>query len=85
MSENECHLDFWEARSHAVAITVNPDCRVLELQVPGLPDVDSNASKPAGPNTPSTVSVLVGKEGFAAGKHYWEVEVGQQQDWVVGV
>ncbi|XP_076219614.1 butyrophilin subfamily 2 member A1-like [Aptenodytes patagonicus] len=78
-------LDFWEARSHAVPITVNPDCRVLELQVPGAPGVESNASEPAGPNAPSTVPVLVGKEGFAAGKHYWEVEVGQQQDWVLGV
>ncbi|XP_075381843.1 butyrophilin subfamily 2 member A1-like [Mycteria americana] len=78
-------LDFWEARSHAVPITVNPDCRVLELQVPGAPGVESHASEPAGPNTPSTVPILVAKEGFAAGKHYWEVEVGQQQDWVLGV
>lgn len=53
--------------------------------MPGAPGVESNASEPAGPNGPSTVPVLVGKEGFAAGKHYWEVEVGQQQDWVLGV
>uniref|UniRef100_A0A8B9Z2P0 Uncharacterized protein n=1 Tax=Buteo japonicus TaxID=224669 RepID=A0A8B9Z2P0_9AVES len=66
-------------------ITVDPDCRVLELQVPGTPDVESSASEPAGPNAPSTVPVLLGKEGFAAGKHYWEVEVGQQHDWVLGV
>ncbi|KAK4806702.1 hypothetical protein QYF61_027703, partial [Mycteria americana] len=78
-------VNFWEARSHAVPITVNPDCRVLELQVPGAPGVESHASEPAGPNTPSTVPILVAKEGFAAGKHYWEVEVGQQQDWVLGV
>ncbi|XP_054664427.1 butyrophilin subfamily 2 member A1-like [Grus americana] len=82
----KAELDFWEARSHAVPITVNADCRVLELQVPGAsPNVESNVSEPAGPNAPSTVPVLVGKEGFAAGKHYWEVEVGQQPDWVVGV
>ncbi|XP_072703757.1 butyrophilin subfamily 2 member A1-like [Ciconia boyciana] len=81
----KAELDFWEARSHAVPITVNPDCRVLELQVPGAPGVESHASEPAGPNTPSTVPILVAKEGFAAGKHYWEVEVGQQQDWVLGV
>ncbi|XP_074994887.1 butyrophilin subfamily 2 member A1-like [Calonectris borealis] len=81
----KAELDFWEARSHAVPITVNPDCRVLELQVPGAPDVESNASEPAGPNAPSTVPVLVGTEGFAAGKCYWEVEVDQQQDWVLGV
>ncbi|KAM9591714.1 butyrophilin subfamily 2 member A1-like [Morphnus guianensis] len=71
--------------SPPVPVTVDPDCRVLELQVPGTPDVESNASEPAGPNAPSTVPVLLGKEGFAAGKHYWEVEVGQQQDWVLGV
>lgn len=53
--------------------------------MPGAPAVESNASEPAGPNAPSPVPVLVGKEGFAAGKHYWEVEVGQQQDWVLGV
>ncbi|XP_040398535.1 butyrophilin subfamily 3 member A2-like [Cygnus olor] len=78
-------LDFWEARSHAVFITVNPDCRVLELPVPGAPKVEDTSSEPAGLNSPSTVPVLVGKEGFTAGKHYWEVEVGQQQDWVLGV
>nr|XP_009930466.1 PREDICTED: butyrophilin subfamily 2 member A1-like [Opisthocomus hoazin] len=78
-------LDFWEARSHAVPITVNADCQVLELQVPGAPDVGSNTSEPAVPNAASTVPVLVGKAGFSAGKHYWEVDVGQQQDWVLGV
>ncbi|XP_066843361.1 butyrophilin subfamily 2 member A1-like isoform X2 [Anser cygnoides] len=81
----KAELDFWEARSHAVFITVNPDCRVLELPVPGAPKVEDTSSEPAGLNSPSTVPVLVGKEGFASGKHYWEVEVGQQQDWVLGV
>ncbi|XP_014817035.1 PREDICTED: butyrophilin subfamily 2 member A2-like [Calidris pugnax] len=92
MTENRSHLerikaelDCWEARSCAVPITVNHECRVLELQVPGLPDVESDTAGSAGPNTPSTVPVLVGKEGFASGKHYWEVEVGQEQDWVLGV
>ncbi|XP_054039577.1 butyrophilin subfamily 3 member A2-like [Rissa tridactyla] len=78
-------LDFWESRSYAVPITVKSDCRVLELHLPGVPGVESNTSEPAGSNTPCTVPVLVGKEGFAAGKHYWEVEVGQEQDWVLGV
>ncbi|XP_053908271.1 uncharacterized protein LOC104066263 [Cuculus canorus] len=78
----KAELEFWEARSHAVPITVNPECRVLQLRVPSAPDVESNASEP---NVPSTVPVLVGKEGFEAGKHYWEVEVDQEQDWVLGV
>uniref|UniRef100_U3ITL4 Ig-like domain-containing protein n=1 Tax=Anas platyrhynchos platyrhynchos TaxID=8840 RepID=U3ITL4_ANAPP len=81
----KAELDFWEARSHAVFIDVNPDCRVLELPVPGTPKVEDTSSEPESLSSPSTVPVLVGKEGFAAGKHYWEVEVDQQQDWVLGV
>ncbi|XP_071888221.1 butyrophilin subfamily 2 member A1-like isoform X2 [Anas platyrhynchos] len=81
----KAELDFWEARSHAVFIDVNPDCRVLELPVPGTPKVEDTSSEPESLRSPSTVSVLVGKEGFASGKHYWEVEVDQQQDWVLGV
>uniref|UniRef100_A0A670JHS9 Ig-like domain-containing protein n=1 Tax=Podarcis muralis TaxID=64176 RepID=A0A670JHS9_PODMU len=29
--------------------------------------------------------IFVGKEGYAAGKHYWEVEVGERLDWELGV
>jgi len=64
---------------------VNPECQLLEIQVPGAPDVEAYSCEPAGLSSPSTVPVLVAKEGFAAGKHYWEVDVGQQQDWVLGV
>ncbi|OXB53356.1 hypothetical protein ASZ78_006849 [Callipepla squamata] len=67
-----------------VPIIVSPECRLLDLQVPGAPDVE-NTYDPAGLSSPSTVPVLVAKEGFSSGKHYWEVEVGQQQDWVLGV
>nr|XP_038028070.1 butyrophilin subfamily 2 member A1-like isoform X4 [Anas platyrhynchos] len=85
LGQLKAELDFWEARSHAVFIDVNPDCRVLELPVPGTPKVEDTSSEPESLRSPSTVPVLVGKEGFAAGKHYWEVEVDQQQDWVLGV
>ncbi|KAM9168535.1 butyrophilin subfamily 3 member A2-like [Mergus octosetaceus] len=68
-----------------VFFDVNPDCRVLELPVPGTPKVEDTSSERESLSSPSTVPVLVGKEGFAAGKHYWEVEVDQQQDWVLGV
>ncbi|XP_072214341.1 butyrophilin subfamily 3 member A2-like [Excalfactoria chinensis] len=78
-------LDFWEAQSYTVAITVNAECQLIKIQVPGAPDVEDNSCEPADLNSPSTVPVLLAKEVFAAGKHYWEVEVGQQQDWVLGV
>ncbi|XP_065606258.1 butyrophilin subfamily 3 member A2-like [Cyrtonyx montezumae] len=76
---------FWKARDKAVPMTVSPKCRLLELQVPGSPDAENNTCEPAGVSSLTTVPVLVAKEGFSAGKHYWEVEVGQQKDWVLGV
>ncbi|XP_051499741.1 butyrophilin-like protein 8 [Apus apus] len=81
----EAELGFWEAWSHAVPIRVNPEGQVLELQLPGVAGVESKTLDPAGPNPPCTAPVLLGEEGFGAGKHYWEVEVGEQQDWVLGV
>ncbi|XP_021238287.1 CD276 antigen homolog [Numida meleagris] len=81
----KAELDFWEARSHAVPITLNPECRLLQLQLPGASDVEDNACEHTGLSSPSAVPVLVAKEGFSAGKHYWEVEVSQQQDWVLGI
>ncbi|XP_067170368.1 butyrophilin subfamily 2 member A2-like [Apteryx mantelli] len=69
-----------------VPITVNPDSQHLELRVSGVLDTKSNnTSESAALSAASTVPVLVGQEGFAAGKHYWEVEVEQHQDWVLGV
>ena len=53
--------------------------------MPGAPHVEDYACESAGLSSPSTVPVLVAKAGFAAGKHYWEVDVDQQQDWVLGV
>ncbi|OXB74351.1 UNVERIFIED_CONTAM: hypothetical protein H355_002416, partial [Colinus virginianus] len=70
----ESELGFWKAWDKAVPITVNPECRLLELKVPGAPDVENNACEPAGLSSLSAVPVLVAKEGFSAGKHYWEVE-----------
>ena len=53
--------------------------------MPGAPDFEDNACEAASLSSPSTVRVLVAKAGFAAGKHYWEVDVDLQQDWVLGV
>ncbi|XP_040510158.1 butyrophilin subfamily 2 member A1-like isoform X3 [Gallus gallus] len=85
LGRTEPELDFWKAWDRAVPITVNPECQLLELQVPGGPHVEDNACEAASLSSPSTVPVLVAKEGFAAGKHYWEVDVDQQQDWMLGV
>ncbi|XP_050174867.1 butyrophilin subfamily 3 member A2-like [Myiozetetes cayanensis] len=66
-------LDFWEARSHAVPVAWNALERILEL-----PSGESEVSAP-------TFPVHVGREGFRSGKCYWELELGEEQDWVLGV
>ncbi|KFW92741.1 Butyrophilin subfamily 3 member A3, partial [Phalacrocorax carbo] len=90
------HVDLCVERGHGCESSQVPLSAFASDRVPSsgerlhallnwVPAVEGQASEPAGPSAPSAVPVLVGKEGFAAGKHYWEVEVGQQQGWVLGV
>uniref|UniRef100_A0A8D0GNV2 B30.2/SPRY domain-containing protein n=1 Tax=Sphenodon punctatus TaxID=8508 RepID=A0A8D0GNV2_SPHPU len=39
----------------------------------------------ASPERFTSVSCVLGCEGFTVGRHYWEVEVGEMGDWAVGV
>ncbi|XP_038237063.1 butyrophilin subfamily 3 member A2-like [Dermochelys coriacea] len=78
-------LEFRRAQSYAVPITLDPDCKHPELKLsedqkrvwkdPSSPELDAA----------SWALLVVGKEGFVAGRQYWEVEVGEKLDWELGV
>lgn len=59
-------------------LTISSDCRTLQI-AEGQQDLPDTPKRFTG-----TASVL-GSEGFTAGRHYWELEVGDGNNWAVGV
>ncbi|XP_062368553.1 butyrophilin subfamily 1 member A1-like [Cinclus cinclus] len=69
-SQLKAELDFWEARSHAVPVALDPEARPLDL---------------GDAQDPLPVPVLVARDALGAGKRYWEVELGRERCWALGV
>ncbi|XP_048347977.1 ohanin-like [Sphaerodactylus townsendi] len=46
---------------------------------------DGPQNVPDNPERFSNIPALLGLPGFTSGKHYWEVEYGNQREWAVGV
>nr|QCH00671.1 E3 ubiquitin-protein ligase TRIM39 [Pelodiscus sinensis] len=83
-------LDLREALNRfAVDVTLDPDTanRYLVLSE-DRKSVRHRNRRQALPNTPErfvTYPEVLGAEGFAGGRHYWEVEVGDKPEWELGV
>uniref|UniRef100_A0A3B3SRR7 Uncharacterized protein n=1 Tax=Paramormyrops kingsleyae TaxID=1676925 RepID=A0A3B3SRR7_9TELE len=59
----------------------------LVMSVDGKQVKDGNSQQHL-PDTPErfdTAPIVLGKESFSSGRHYWEVEVGQKTAWDLGV
>ncbi|XP_034613320.1 LOW QUALITY PROTEIN: butyrophilin subfamily 3 member A3-like [Trachemys scripta elegans] len=78
-------LEFRRAQSYAVPITLDPDCKHPEVKL--SEDQKRVWQEPASPelDAASGALLVVAKEGFVAGRQYWEVEVGEELDWELGV
>ncbi|XP_054033069.1 butyrophilin-like protein 9 [Dryobates pubescens] len=73
-------IEFRRARSHAVQITLDESCKHPNLSIK-----EKNRVMACTQPQPPLEALVVAREGFSGGKHYWEVEVGDKSQWELGV
>nr|XP_025042695.1 thaicobrin-like [Pelodiscus sinensis] len=70
-------------------VTLDPDTAEEYLIVSedrkSVTAADFPQSPPPNPKRFELVPCVLGAQGFTSGRHYWEVEVGDQREWAVGV
>ncbi|XP_073715748.1 E3 ubiquitin-protein ligase TRIM39 [Misgurnus anguillicaudatus] len=82
-------LELRRIQKYSVDITFDPDTANPWLQL----SEDGHQLRHLGawqdlPDTPErfdTVVIVLGREGFSSGRRYWEVQVGEKDDWYLGV
>ncbi|XP_021237345.1 butyrophilin subfamily 1 member A1-like [Numida meleagris] len=74
-------LKFRKARSNAVNITLDQKCKHPNLCI----NEEKNRVKSSNKKETALKAMVVATEGFSEKKHYWEVEVGNQSQWELGV
>ncbi|XP_053219916.1 butyrophilin subfamily 3 member A2-like [Podarcis raffonei] len=72
------------AQQYAVAVTLDSYYKHPEISK-DKERASLQTLPPEKEETAMGTQIFVGKEGYAAGKHYWEVEVGERLDWELGV
>ncbi|XP_062978482.1 zinc finger protein RFP-like [Elgaria multicarinata webbii] len=73
----------------ATNVTLDPDTANPSLILSdGHKSVRRGDKRQDLPNNPERfehLAFVLGREGFTAGRHFWEVSVGSEEDWAVGV
>ncbi|XP_015742605.1 butyrophilin subfamily 3 member A3-like isoform X2 [Coturnix japonica] len=74
-------IEFRKARRNAVNITLDQKCKHPNLCISD----DKRRVKSSDKTETVLKAMVVATEGFPSKKHYWEVEVGNQSQWELGV
>ncbi|GCC17843.1 hypothetical protein chiPu_0020672, partial [Chiloscyllium punctatum] len=72
-----------------VSLTLDPNTAhhnlILSEDLTSVRNSETVLELPDNPERFDTAPCVLGSQGFNSGKHYWEVEVGDNTDWDVGV
>ncbi|XP_034645001.1 E3 ubiquitin-protein ligase TRIM39-like isoform X1 [Trachemys scripta elegans] len=85
----QAELRWRRAQIYAVDVTLDPDTAnrwlVLSEDRKRVRDGDKRQDLPNNPERFDTYLSVLGTVGFAGGRRYWEVEVGDKTEWDLGV